>query len=276
MVRNTLLSLFAVLLISTNVLAQVTISPVALFMDDQNRFATLSIMNGSNEAQEVSLEFLFGYPDTDENGNTFMNYEDEESEQRYSITDWIRAFPRSMVIPPDQTQTIRLTVRPPAGLEPGTYWTRVKITSIGQAPDLDEPEEEGVGARVQFRFEQVTSAYFKTGDVSTGIEIKNLETSFDDSGNLVALASLARTGNSPYLGTMDLNVYDSANNLVANRRLISSIFFDGKRKLDVDVSELGPGEYTAELVFRTERADVSPSDIIQGEAVRERVAFSLD
>jgi len=85
--------------------AQVTISPTAVFLDRNSKVGSFYVSNPSNSAVEVRLAFEFAYPTTDDNGRVFLNYEDEEAEQNYSLEPHLRAFPTTFVLQPDQRQT---------------------------------------------------------------------------------------------------------------------------------------------------------------------------
>ncbi len=254
--------------------AQVTIAPTALFIDEQSRFGTFLVLNGSDEAQEVSLTFEFGYPDTDLEGNSFMNYDDEEAKERYSMAEWVRGFPRNFSLQPGERQTVRLTVRPPGNIPDGTYWTRIKTTSNPAVPDIDDEVAEGVQAQITFRFEQVTAGFYKHGNVTTGVVFNDMSAEVDEGVGRV-LAKVERTGNSPFLGSMYLTVRDSNNNIVYERRSSTTVYIDATRRMEFDTSDLSPGTYTAEIRFESSRPDISVNDLVRADMVSQSTSFSI-
>lgn len=274
-VRNLSVFLFLLggILLNSSV-AQVTIAPTALFIDDQSRFGTFLVMNGSNQTQEVALTFEFGYPDTDEEGNSFMNYEDEEARERYSMAEWVRGFPRNFILDPGERQTVRLTVRPPGDVPHGTYWTRIKTTSNPAVPDIDDEVTEGVQAQITFRFEQVTAGFYKRGDVTTGVSIIGLTAQLEDN-EVVVRARVERTGNSPFLGSMFLTVRDNNGNTVYEQRTSTTVYIDAVRHMSFDASDLSSGTYTAEMRFETRRPDVSSEDLVQATPVSQSTTFRI-
>lgn len=269
--------LLAVVVYSTNVLlAQVTISPTNLFIDHQSKFGTYMVINGSNEPQEISIDFIFGYSDTDSDGNRFLVYDDSAKAEQHSIKDWIRAFPRNFTLQPGQRQIVRLRVNSPNDVPDGTYWARIKTASSPESPPVELQSTEAVTARVGFKIEQVTGVYLKKGDVSTGIEITEMRTNQINEGVLEVLADILRTGNSPFLGSIQLNVYDSNNRKLDIPSFISTtIFFDGTHKQEVDISSLNPGNYSVEMVFETQRNDVSSADLVQAPKTSKKIPFSI-
>lgn len=56
--------------------AQVTIAPTNMFIDGNARFGTYMVINNSNETQEISIDFLFAYSQTDEQGNRSIIQDD--------------------------------------------------------------------------------------------------------------------------------------------------------------------------------------------------------
>ncbi|MDI6401909.1 hypothetical protein QLX67_07880 [Balneolaceae bacterium ANBcel3] len=260
---------------SGSVAAQVTIAPTALFIDEQSRFGTFLVINGSNQSQEVALTFEFGYPATDEEGNAFMNYDDPDAESRYSMADWVRGFPRNFTLEPGQRQTVRLTVRPPGDIPDGMYWTRIKTTSNPVVPDVDAEVAEGVQAQIVFRFEQVTAGFYKKGSTTTGVRFVNDLSVEKEDDMLVVKAPVERTGNAPFLGSMFLTIRDANGSVVHEERRSTTVYLDAVRRLEVNADQLEPGSYSAEVRFESQRPDISSSDIVRAETVSGSTSFTL-
>lgn len=252
--------------------AQVSISPIAVFMDDSSNFGSFTVLNNSDTEQEIAISFVFGYPDSDENGQSFINYEDSEAEEQYSINEWIRAFPRSFTLQPGSRQSVRATVRPPADLPDGTYWTRLKTTSNPLTPDIDESVEDGVQAQITFRFEQITPIFYKHGQVETGVTINDMRVNSNEG---YVLLHAERSGNSPFLGSVRLSIYDDAGELVTQNTISTTVYLDANRRVPFDVSELASGNYTAEVSFIAQRSDIPASDLVSIEPQVERTQFSI-
>ncbi|MEX0778431.1 MAG: hypothetical protein WD037_01755 [Balneolales bacterium] len=262
------------LLMCSSVSGQVTISPTTLFIDDQSRFGTFLVMNSSDQAQEVSLSFQFGYPGTDETGRSVMRYDDDEAASRHSIADWIRGFPRNFILEPGQRQTVRLTVRPPEQIEDGVYWTRIKTTSNPLSADVEEQAGEGISAQINFNFEQVTSGFYKQGSVNTGIVFEDLAVEQNGESAYV-VADLVRSGNAPFLGSMQLLIRNSSGNTVEEFRSSTTMYFDGLKRMNFDITDWPAGEYTAEMRFESRRSDIPSTDLVQMDSVSSEVRFTV-
>ncbi len=255
--------------------AQVSIAPSTVFISDQTNIGTLYVSNRSDEPQEVSIEFAFGYPSSDADGNIVMNYEDSVAFSSHAINERIRAFPRSFVLGPRQQQTIRFQVRPQPGAADGVYWTRVKILANPQTPDIElAPDEGEVATRITFRFEQVIAAFYKQGAVTTGVNVKDVVVRHDDT-RMMLLAHLERTGNAPFIGSMIAKMYDAGGNLVLERQTTTTAYFEEVRRIELDTEGLEPGNYRVELTFETRRGDISPTDLVQAVPITQTIQVRI-
>ena len=259
---------------SSFVNAQVSISPTSLFFDSNQKFATLLVMNGTDKKQEVFLEFPFGYPDAGTDGNLAMVYDNPEMAKNYSIEENVKGFPRNFILEPGQRQTIRLTVRPGSQLKEGVYWTRIKTISNPESPPVGAAAEDKINPQITFKFEQVTTLFYKVGKATTGLNIEDAR--IDLGENKAALITdVTLVGNSPYLGSMNLEVKDDAGQTVFTDQVFVSIYVDDARRIEFDASDLSSGDYMATLTFKTERADIPQDDIIQAPPVSKQIQFSI-
>lgn len=254
--------------------AQVSIAPSTVFISDATNVGTLYVSNRSDEAQEVTIEFAFGYPSSDDEGNLVMNYQDSVAFEKYALNEWVRAFPRSFILGPRQQQTVRFQVRPQSGIEDGVYWTRVKILANPQTAEIDMPAEEGITTRITFRFEQIIAAFYRKGNATTGLRIPQID-AVQQEGTLVLVPHLERTGNAPFIGSMTARLFDQQGNMVKERQGTTTAYFKEKRRIELDVNDLPPGNYSAVLSFETRRADMSPTDLVQSPTITETVRVTL-
>lgn len=262
------------LFLAVPAMAQISIAPTSVFMDN-NGIASLYITNPSDITQEINVGFLFGYPGNDESGNLIMVYGDSIKGKEYGLGDRLRAFPRTFVLAPQQQQTVRLQLRPDRALPAGTYFTRVKVTSNNQAPDVDQTNQTEVATQINFKFDQVIAAFYKNGQTTTGLEIGNVTTSIQD-GKVRAIAEFVTTGNSPFLGSVSASLKDASEKTLAQKEETVAMYFNGKKGVEVSIPEdLPSGEYQLELRFETNRTDIPSSDLVQGSPVTKRVLVRI-
>lgn len=221
------------------------------------------------------MEFPFGYPVTDKEGDVNMVYDDSAVAEKWGISDAIRGFPTNFTLQPGQRQVVRLTVRPKQDFRDGMYWSRIRTTSTPQAPAIGEAEDEEITTQITYKFEQVTAVFYKHGEVNTGIEVRDFKTNHSSEDTLSFIVDVERTGNAPFLGSIILNVVDSQGNTIIEKRTSTSIYFDYRQVFEVSKSGLEQKDYSAEIRFISQRPDVPKSDLVQMEPVTRVINFSL-
>ncbi len=255
--------------------AQVSISPTSLFIDSSRRFESLLVMNSSDVAQEVSMSWSFGYPKANAEGNIDMIYDDAEEAALHSAAEWIRGFPKHFILEPGARQTVRVTVKAPRKIASGTYWSRLKTTSTPVSAAVGSVPAGGISTQINIEFNQITGVFYKHGDLTTGLNLSAVRNVVEDNGNLVRIfADYSKTGNSPFLGTMTAKIYDVTGQVVKEKDIFVSIYYDGLRRLDIDVRDLPMGSYDVEVSFRTKRADIPDTDIIPAATSTARGSFT--
>lgn len=245
-----------------------------VFIDQQNRFASFLVLNGSDQVQEVSIEFPFGYPTTSPDGDIRMIYEDSTTAEEYGISNIVRGFPQNFVIQPGQRQVVRLTIRA-KDFSDGMYWTRIKTTSNAQNPPVGEEAGDQITAQITYKFEQVTTLFYKHGDTNTGIEVQDF-THRDADDNVEFIADVSRTGNSPFLGSIVLTLQDTDGNTVLEKLASTSIYFDYRHIFKIPKEDLKDGRYNAQLTLKTERPDVPKENIVQMEPVSRSISYTKE
>ncbi len=255
--------------------AQVSISPTNLFITSERRFETLLVMNSSDVAQEVSLSWEFGYPKADDSGNINMIYGDLEQASLHSAADWIRGFPKNFILEPGARQTVRVTVKAPRQLNAGTYWSRLKTSSTPVSVAVGSAPPGGISTQINIEFNQITGVFYKHGELSTGLQITGVRNVVGDNTQQISvIAQYNKTGNSPFLGTMAVKVFDESEHVVVEQQVLVSIYFSGARRLEFDASSLPKGNYDVEVSFHSGRADIPDLDIIPATTVTARGNFT--
>ena len=120
----------------------IVVAPTAIYLTAEDRAAVIQLYNPSTQPEEVSVDAVFGYPATDEDGRIGLRMS-EEGDPR-SAADWIQVLPRRLVVPPGERRAVRLLARPPVELRDGEYWTRLIFTSRGQSIPVGGGDDGGV------------------------------------------------------------------------------------------------------------------------------------
>lgn len=274
--RLTLLLVFTISLLSFNAFAQVTIAPTNVFISDNSKFGTYMVINGSNEPQEIAIEFFFGYSVTDKEGNRSNVLGDSLMSTAHSITENVRAFPQNFILAPNQRQIVRLRVSGNTKeLKDGTYWSRVKTSSNPESAPIEVSSTDNVSAKVSILIEQVTGLFFKVGNTTTGIDVQEIRSSLGDDNVLTVLTDYKRTGNSPFLGSISTTLINSSNEEVKQAFISTSVYFDGTIRQTLDLNDLPKGAYTIKVQFESQRGDISSSDLVQMETVTRTIPYAI-
>jgi hypothetical protein len=263
-----LLALFVV-----NAQAQISVAPPALFMNSNNRFGTFIVENKTGEPQEVSIKFRFGYPASDSIGNLSMQYDDTVTEAQYSLTGWIKGFPRKFILMPGAQQIIRLTTQPPPDLIDGMYWSRIITSAQPQTKRIDTVRA-GITTQINLVFEQITTVLYGKGTLNTDLEITD-PFIVEDSANVRLVWKTVKKGNAPYFGTVHVKVFDEIGNVVDETIETLGIYTTMNKKASFDRNKLKPGKYVAEIKFVTERNDIASDNIIQLPPIAKKIAFTI-
>jgi P pilus assembly chaperone PapD len=242
--------------------AQITIAPTNMFIEGNNRFGTYMVINNSNEPQEVGIDFTFSYAQTNTDGNRKTVTEDSVVSAQYSLSQYVRAFPKNFILQPNQRQVVRIRLNLPSDLPDGTYWSRIVTSATPQSPPVEIGSSDAVTAQVGITIRQITGLFYKKGSVSTGIEVERIRTQSND-GILTVLTDFQRTGNSPFLGSIFVSIFDQAGSLIKEDFVSTSLYFDGTHRQRLDVSDLPTGEYNIQVKFESRRTDIPRSDLIQ-------------
>jgi P pilus assembly chaperone PapD len=262
------------LLGSDILLAQVTVAPSLLFINSKSGIGTLYISNNSSDPQEVSINLAFGYPDADSAGNGRMNYGDTVAAGIYSLNPMIRLYPRSFLLNPKQEQTVRVQVRTKSSVKDAFYFSRVKVTSAQKTPDIEKKPTDVVTTQINFKFDQIFPVFYRKGNVSTGLNIHDINTTLKDN-KLTVVADVERTGNAPYIGSMKAELFSATNEKVALSEATASIYFRMKNKIELDLPKAAKGKHKLVLTFETKRSDVAVEDLLQAPPVTKEVTVNL-
>ena len=257
-------------------LAQVSIAPTALFFNNQSRFSSLTISNGGQQAQEISISTEFGYP-TSQNGNLVIA-KDSAMAQKKSLADWIKVFPKNFTLQPQQRQVVRFVARPPSGLKPGGYWSRVKIKSNPVSPPIENVGENQVGAQINLVVNQVIAAHYDTRNAKTGVDVTGVDFTKVDSTNTGRIAvHMKQTGNAPFIGSISLKVVGSnGGDPIYQTSTTNSVYTTITRVFNIDLSDVKPGQYTISGTVTSERRDISADKLLQIKPVSFRKQITIE
>lgn len=256
--------------------AQVVVAPKLVNLSDEERFASVFVENRTNRPQEVLLEFKFGYPVTDSLGSVSMHYDDQEAADSLAVGQFIQPYPQRFLLPPGQRQRVRLALRPPDDLPDGMYWTRLAFTASQYQQDTPPQAKAAVETKINYRFRQVISVFYRHGSLETGLRFRKMRSSRDED-NIYITSRVERTGNAPYLGTAMLEVVnDSTGTVVTTQENKAAVYFDMTHRFAVPRPDLTAGTYRATVTYETRRKDVASSDLVPASPASRTLIFAIN
>lgn len=259
-----ILPLFVLLASSQQTRAQVSIAPTILFIHDNGAPGELYLTNSSREPQEVNISAMFGYPVSEPNGNIRMEYNEQMLDTEFRLDGSMRIFPRRLVLQPGQTQVIRLQILPMRDAPDGVYFTRLIVASTAVSQDVETvaAASGAIGTRLNYVLEQSLPIFFRKGQTTTGVDVHQISV-HQNGDDLLFLPHLSRTGNSPFMGTINARLTNSSGEVVASSSRSAYLYFEEWRRIEMETGRLPAGVYRLDLEFETRRNDIPPNDIVQ-------------
>lgn len=238
--------------------AQVIIAPYVVYMDEENRFGSYVVENRSEESFEISINLIFGYPQTDSMGFATMVYFENPHDSMPSSANWTSFFPKKFMLNPGQKQTIRMTVKPPENLKPGVYWTRI-MTQAAPKSDFRTKRTDGITTRIKVVLNQVTTALYRAGASDSRISVEQITVKkVEDKAFL--LCDIKRIGNAPFFGYVLADIYDQMGNKVDEHKEYIKVYYNYIKRFELDNKILKQGKYLAAIsIFSADKEEIPDS-----------------
>lgn len=249
--------------------AAVSVSPTALYIDSRTRTGVLTLHNPGTLPEEVTIDFAYGYPQSDTAGNIAVNVTREPTAGEPSALAWMRAFPRRLQLQPGQRQVVRVMVEPPAGLAEGEYWARVLITSRGGQPPIEQAQGDQV-LHLEVQTTLVMAANYRNGDVSTGVTVSSAAAR--QAGTDVQLQlDLRRTGNAAFLGSLRADLVDARGTVLGSAFDDLAVYTTMRRRLTIPVPAGATGPLQVRMTINTERDDLPAGGALPAPPLTQQV-----
>ncbi len=249
--------------------ASVMVAPTVVFLSERSRTGRIIVQNPADEPTEVTVRFSFGLPFSDSLGNVQVALQDSGVTDPRSALDWMKAFPRKVIIPARGSQVIRLIARPPSDLPDGEYWARIVVSSRENnvsIPTSDNPEN--ISTHLNMVMQMAIMVKYRTGELVSNLELKNVQTAAADSTVSVML-DMSNRGNVSYMGVLHATLYDADGKKMNESASNVAVYRDLRRRVDLFVPD---GEFrkpynVSVMISSDGRTDVPPQDLIKGNKI---------
>lgn len=249
--------------------AAVSVSPTALYIDSRTRTGVLTLHNPGTLPEEVTIDFAYGYPQSDTAGNIAVELTREPAAGEPSALAWMRAFPRRLMLQPGQRQVVRVMVDAPAGLAQGEYWARVLITSKGGQPPIEQTQGDQV-LHLEVQTTLVMAANYRNGDVSTGVTVTSAAARRTGAEVTLEL-DLERTGNAAFLGSLRADLVDARGTVLGSAFDDLAVYRTIHRRLTIPIPDGAAGALQLRLTVNTERDDLPAGGPLPAPPITQQV-----
>lgn len=189
--------------------AELLLSPTRLVLEEGNRFATVTVRNSGDGVGRYKIDLV----DTVMNENGGIKIREDGSKDEFSAMDMLSLSPRSITLKPDESQTVRILVKPKSDLADGEYRSHLQVKMTESDLDLgtNKPSNEGTSITLKPKMTTVIPVIIRKGktDYKVAIEEAKLGVSGGDGKQIpeVRLA-FSYSGNRSVLG--DIKVTHTA------------------------------------------------------------------
>lgn len=248
----------------------ILVSPHALFIRHEQGTGEMYLINQGDEAEEVDIEFQFGYPATDSLGGIGIRLLPNPPADAPSAAEWIRAFPRRARVEPGQRQRVRIRATPPADLPDGEYWSRIIVTSREAQQPVTVASDTTVRAGVTLELRTITSLAYRKGTVHTDVSLDEFRAAVDGD-SLEVWVGLTRGGNAAFLGSVLLELLDNGGAVVRSWPTPVAVYYAVRRRFAFDLRDIPHGSYRVRLLVSTARGDIDQRYVLPADPI-ERLA----
>jgi len=261
---------FLLLFPINELLAGVLVAPTVVFLSDKNRTGRMIVRNPGNDPKEVEIRMGFGLPMSDSLGNVRVNLQDSAVTDPHSAMEWIKPFPRKLVLSPGSSQTVRFVANPPKNLPDGEYWARIVVKSQESQVEVPPAEgEEGISTNLNMIMQTAISLKYRKGNLFSKLELTEAKASLEEA-RVNVLVDLINRGNVSYIGVLNCRLTDADNNELSSQRIDLAVYYDLKRNVVLPISGLRPKPpYNVEIFITNDgRTDIEPKDRIRGNEIK--------
>jgi hypothetical protein len=247
-------------------LAGTLVAPTVVFLSNDQRTGRMTLQNLGDKPEEVSVFFSFGLPTADSLGDVSVRLQDSAVTDPKACLDWVKAFPRRLILPAGATQVVRFVANPPRDLPDGEYWARVVIKSQEANPDIPRATgEDEITTRLNMVMQTAIMLKYRHGDVFCELELGRTSATYTED-QVDVLVEMNNVGNASYVGLLNCRVVDARGKEVATRSVQVAVYRDLMRRVEVPIPEgdfVRPFRVEAEITGKG-RTDIAAKDMLYG------------
>jgi hypothetical protein len=207
---KTIFAVFASLFFLNSLMAQspgdLLITPYRVVFEGNKILEELTVANTGTDTATYSIGFL-QYKMTTEGALELIN---EPEEGVLFANKYLRFFPRTIVLAPNEAQVVRLQVRTPPNLEPGEYRSHLYFRSVVDVePDMAENADTSLGIQLIPVYGISIPVIVRVGNLEVETNIGDYALKTDDKGQPVFEFNLLRSGGISAFGALEITHIDT-------------------------------------------------------------------
>ncbi|HYW50306.1 MAG TPA: hypothetical protein VE861_06860 [Gemmatimonadaceae bacterium] len=241
----------------------ILVAPQGVVLTNRERSGSVELYNPSTRAAEISIRAVYGHPTTTAEGDLTLAIVEQPDSTQPSAAGFVDAFPRRLVLQPNQRQTVRLLARPPVGLPDGEYWARLIIAAKEAAPAAaPSSDSSGMSVGLTLEVRTIIAVNFRNGVQRTGVQLGELAAS-TTADSLVLRAPMQRTGTAAWIGMTTVRLTNARGDVIATRAMQTAVYQSITPRFAFDRRALPPGEYRVSVDLNTDRPDVTQLTLLR-------------
>ena len=240
----------------------ILVAPQSVVLSSRERTGTVELYNPSSRAAEISIRAVYGHPTTTADGDLTLEIVEHPDSAQPSAAGFVEAFPRRLVLAPNQRQTVRLMARPPVGLSEGEFWARLVIAARDAEAPSAVADTTGVSVGLTFEVRTIIAVNYRNGIQRTGVQLGELSAA-TQGDSLVVRAPMQRTGTAAWIGMTIVKVLDAKGGVVATHAMQTAVYQSISPHFAFDRRTLPAGQDRISVDLNTDRPDVTQSTLLR-------------
>ncbi len=255
-------ALIALVLPAPALAQAILVAPQSVVLSSRERTGTVELYNPSSRASEITIRAVYGHPTTTPDGDLTLAIVEQPDSTEPSAAGFVDAFPRRLVLQPNQRQTVRLLARPPVGLAEGEYWARLVIAARDAEAPAAPTDSTGVSVGLTLEVRTIIAVNYRNGAQRTGVQLGELSASARGD-SLVVRAPMQRTGTAAWIGLTSVKLLNATGEVVASQTMQTAVYQSISPRFSFDRRSLAPGQYRIAVDMTTDRPDVTQSTLLR-------------
>lgn len=192
-----------VVLLGSSAYAQgdLMIMPKRLVFEGNQRSQEINLANTGADSAIYAISFV-QYKMTE--SGTFEEITEPEEGHRFA-DEYLRYYPRRVVLGPNEAQTVRVQVTRTGDLEPGEYRSHIYFRAVEEQTALGEEDassgEEAISIRINAVFGISIPVIIRKGETTASIDLTDMELKDGETAPVLTMA-IRRSGNMSTYGDL--------------------------------------------------------------------------